>query len=558
MNSNIHPHHRQINLLSQEHIEKAFQEADLRGIGSFANLVANTAGADLILGQGIEKTHVLANPEGGTFFQAYGRIFDINGQSIGHYEGTIQPSAHLNLQAITQPPPMPPGPINDPGPIPGIPNLGQNKVTFFFNERDSVTVVGQGSAQLTSSKHGSNIFLITTMNLISGGTGRYRGASGIVSATGTSVLPEGSQLVPGTILHFITFFNMQTVCRNKPAVEVPTHFSSILKSLATSRMPETPIVPSLLEAHESKLGYGAQEQRIKNIRSVIGSVEGLNQRNFQGYMDDFAPDFKMHVSLLPQALNKSESLVFMEKYIEAFPNVKQTITNLFADPSGQNVVYQFIARADGFRGFGDLPPAIGPIEFEGATFYKFDARGLRVKSWNYFNLSSLPRSPPPPSAPNAEQQEYIKRSLATFEAFNRRDFAKMFTRHAPNYTMFGDTLPAPVVGIPDNMQYIHHFVETFPDIKIYLQEAVPFENQVYIRFVARFRETRGFLGLPPISRPNHAPPFEFHAVFINFFEAGLRTKTWQYFDQLHILEQLWPDFAKELPGFYRLTHKGQT
>lgn len=147
-------------------------------------------------------------------------MFNLENLQVGSYEG-VGILSPFDTQEMTKPLPMPMSPIQEPTGIiqepTGIikvPIVDHLKVRFQFNQKDSITVMDGGKIHLAQLHDGSQLFMISALGLIAGGTGRYDGATGIQSATGSALLPPGKlTLSPGAVFSFKTFYSLHVVRR---------------------------------------------------------------------------------------------------------------------------------------------------------------------------------------------------------------------------------------------------------------------------------------------------------------------------------------------------------
>ena len=162
----------------------------------------------LILGKGEEETTVHRHGSG-IVLEANAKMYTLEGQPLGRYHGILEPSPRLELRALLEPPKSAPVTAGKIGGLPSIPIFGRNQITFHFNEEDSITVVGQGSAQIARPQGNEAFLMVTVMNLVANGTGPYLRSQGVQAATGVAVLPNGSPLKPGSSLRFSTTFSLE-------------------------------------------------------------------------------------------------------------------------------------------------------------------------------------------------------------------------------------------------------------------------------------------------------------------------------------------------------------
>jgi hypothetical protein len=116
-------------------------------------------------------------------------MYDLNGNWVGYqlgvHESTSTPEDLLN------PPAPPTGSWTEPSPVPEPPIKEWTKGIWTFADGSAVYAVGQAYSQLVPLMDGSYMFMVTTGQIITNGTGRYEGAHGTKQATGTTLVPAG-------------------------------------------------------------------------------------------------------------------------------------------------------------------------------------------------------------------------------------------------------------------------------------------------------------------------------------------------------------------------------
>src|SRR5262249_24465336 len=88
--------------------------------------------------------------------------------------------------------PIPPGPFNQPGPVPKIEIRGYAKCRWTFKNGSTIIGVGPILVHVAEFKDGTSMLMVCAAYSITGGTGDYQDARGIQSATGASLLPKGT------------------------------------------------------------------------------------------------------------------------------------------------------------------------------------------------------------------------------------------------------------------------------------------------------------------------------------------------------------------------------
>lgn len=311
----------------------------------------------------------------------------------------------------------------------------------------------------------------------------------------------------------------------------------------------------------------------ENEKIVLRTIKNLNERKFQDYFSCYTQDFKLFAESLPRPLIGIEAAhdYLIHGFIGVFPDLQMTLNTMFSSPEGRELAYRFSASGKKTSGFMGLPPTFKPYRFTGTNFLTFRNGLIATSHLTWDNASILEQLGIIPSSfagkvvvidpdgnlpkESLQLKELIQQqkteeanlssSLISFERFNARDFDNFWIGHSRNYTLFGDNLPHPIVGLAANKEYIFDFIKTFPDLHLHVKEAQASKNSVIVQFTARGNRTNGFLGLKPTQRP-----FEFNALYINLFRGTERIATVQYMDTAHVLEQIDPRFPEILTMSY--------
>lgn len=117
-------------------------------------------------------------------------MYDLNGNWLGTQEGVhLSHSTQEDLLAV---PPPTEGPFDQPdSPVPQPPAKEWTKGKWTFADGSSILAVGPARSRLVPFKDGSYLFMVTTGQTITSGTGRYEGCGGTKQATGTTLVPAG-------------------------------------------------------------------------------------------------------------------------------------------------------------------------------------------------------------------------------------------------------------------------------------------------------------------------------------------------------------------------------
>ncbi len=131
------------------------------------------------------------------------QMYRINGEVDGIHEGVwervFEPEDFLSV-------PRPPtGPMDEPvGPVARERVAAHTIARWEFNdpERSSISVAGPAASHLVPLDDGSLLFTVSTAQIITGGTGRYRDASGVVQSLGSTHIGRGVNLFGGESVPF--------------------------------------------------------------------------------------------------------------------------------------------------------------------------------------------------------------------------------------------------------------------------------------------------------------------------------------------------------------------
>lgn len=117
-------------------------------------------------------------------------VYDLNGNWIGTQEGVHL--SHSTAEDLLAVPPPTQGPFDQPdSPVPQPPAIEWTKGKWTFADGSSVLAVGPARSRLVPFKDGSFLFMVTTGQTLTSGTGRYEGCGGTKQATGTTLVPAG-------------------------------------------------------------------------------------------------------------------------------------------------------------------------------------------------------------------------------------------------------------------------------------------------------------------------------------------------------------------------------
>lgn len=115
-------------------------------------------------------------------------MYDLHGKWIGFQQGVHQ--SESTAADLFYVPPMPEGPMNKPqGPVPHLPIKEWTKGVWTFADGSQIFAAGVAMSHFVPFTDGSFLFMVTTDQTITGGSGRYKGVYGTKQATGTAFVP---------------------------------------------------------------------------------------------------------------------------------------------------------------------------------------------------------------------------------------------------------------------------------------------------------------------------------------------------------------------------------
>jgi hypothetical protein len=127
------------------------------------------------------------------FFSAKGKMFLLNGQEDGHWEGGHE--LLVPLSAVWDTPPPPPPPFNTPvPPVPEPPPQAYTKGIWTFGDGSSLTAVGQAIVHAAKFQTADTNLWISANQLISNGSGKFEGAQGLKIAGISVLVPSDKSL----------------------------------------------------------------------------------------------------------------------------------------------------------------------------------------------------------------------------------------------------------------------------------------------------------------------------------------------------------------------------
>jgi hypothetical protein len=126
-------------------------------------------------------------------------MYKLDGKEDGTHDTIWMPDA--TLEEMYQRPPLFEGPFDRPSPIREVRLRAHSKAVWEFKEGDRIYATGPANLLLVPFKDGSQIFLVSVAAIITGGTGRYEGCSGVKTALGSSLVPAGVNVLEMPLGH---------------------------------------------------------------------------------------------------------------------------------------------------------------------------------------------------------------------------------------------------------------------------------------------------------------------------------------------------------------------
>ncbi|MEA2604563.1 MAG: hypothetical protein QOF89_5555 [Acidobacteriota bacterium] len=124
-------------------------------------------------------------------------LYTLQGELNGRYQVIWQPDPNLPPSDLYKRPPEYTGPwdeVVEPIPKPMI-RANSNASYRFDNEGGTIYATGPANLLLVPFKDGSQIFQVSVCSYVTGGSGRFKGCSGVNTALGSSFVPKGVNIV---------------------------------------------------------------------------------------------------------------------------------------------------------------------------------------------------------------------------------------------------------------------------------------------------------------------------------------------------------------------------
>src|SRR2546425_3159084 len=114
------------------------------------------------------------------------KMYKLDGTPDGTHLTVWQP---LSKEIFGVPPDFK-GPFNKPDPIPSIRMTANSEAVWTFADGDEIRATGPANLLLVRLKDDSKLLVISVAAIITGGTGKYEGCTGVKTALGSSFIPK--------------------------------------------------------------------------------------------------------------------------------------------------------------------------------------------------------------------------------------------------------------------------------------------------------------------------------------------------------------------------------
>ena len=193
------------------------------------------------------------------------KMYNVDGVEDGYHEGVWEANFQSPQELLTRPAP-PQGPMNEPrGPVEHLPLSAFTKAHWVFRDKSSITVVGPALSHLIPLPDESFVFMVSTAQIITGGTGRYANAYGLVQSLGATHVPKGVNLFgPQDVSFEATTFDTFRVVRgvqqgppagSAPPAPSPSSPMAPPKSSAPAPSANYSYEPHYADVHGSRMHY---------------------------------------------------------------------------------------------------------------------------------------------------------------------------------------------------------------------------------------------------------------------------------------------------------------
>ena len=121
-------------------------------------------------------------------------LYQLDGQPDGEHQGVWQALFSSPDQLFARPP-VPSGPMNEPvGPVDRWPVTANTIARWTYADGSRIDSVGPAASHLIPLVDGSLLFLVITAQIVTAGSGRFRGARGLTQSLGATHVPRGVNL----------------------------------------------------------------------------------------------------------------------------------------------------------------------------------------------------------------------------------------------------------------------------------------------------------------------------------------------------------------------------
>jgi haloalkane dehalogenase len=183
-------------------------------------------------------------------------MYKLNGEEDGYHEGVWEAN-FKDPKELLRKPPKPEGPMDEPrGPVEHLPVAAYTKAHWVFGDGSSIIVAGPASSHLITLDDGSFIFMVSTAQIITGGTGRYEGAYGLVQSLGATHIPAGVNLFgPDPVTFEATTFDTFRVVRARDIASPSQQQQPQPRPSGQAPSPDYPFEPRYVNVHGSRMHY---------------------------------------------------------------------------------------------------------------------------------------------------------------------------------------------------------------------------------------------------------------------------------------------------------------
>jgi hypothetical protein len=118
-------------------------------------------------------------------------MFLPDGRPDGYHEGVWE-ALFSDPRELLLRPERPLGPMDQPvGPVQHLQPSAETEAIWAFGDGSAIYAVGSAMSHLAPLEDGSALFMVACAQIITGGIGRYEGASGLKTSLGSTYVPPG-------------------------------------------------------------------------------------------------------------------------------------------------------------------------------------------------------------------------------------------------------------------------------------------------------------------------------------------------------------------------------